>query len=563
MSRLRRPALTLLLLAFLTFFLGLGRQAISDTDEGFYAEAAREMVEGGDWLTPHFNYADRWQKPVLYYWLTAATYLVTGPTEWGARAWSALAGVGLALLTFAIARRMLRRDDAAFIAGAIVATCYGYFAIARLALPDLPLAFFITLTIWAALDRRWALAGLAAGLGFLMKGPVALVIPAIVVLPIWWREFGRLGAGPGASFWTRLGVTPRELLLAAVLFAIVGLPWYVAMTATHGTPYLESFFVGDNLERFATTRFNGPRSLLFYVPIVILGMLPWAMYLLVLPWRRGLEVVRRRQRLTAEEWRLAAWALAPLIFYTLSIGKQPRYVLPVLPPLAILLAQSIAKRIAPAGATPEPYRGLITARQRGLAIATWLTAAMFVAIAVLLFRARPVFITAYPAATFTSIAALAGCAVVLAGIATARAWRHLPIVMASVSVVAMLSLQFGALSGIRPEPVEEMAALVRANRTAEPIGEYQVFVRNLVFYTGVKQTELFNETNALDFMRSSERVLLVARARDVARIEAITGATLPILGQIRYLDTANIRLRTLLWPIPEQDLDTVLLVSNR
>ena len=72
-----RPAvLTLILLSCFTFFLALGRPAISDSDEGFYAESAREMVEGGDWLTPHFNYADRWQKPILYYWLTAGTYLV-------------------------------------------------------------------------------------------------------------------------------------------------------------------------------------------------------------------------------------------------------------------------------------------------------------------------------------------------------------------------------------------------------------------------------------------------------------------------------------------------------
>ena len=64
---MRRPVLTLILLALLTFFLGLGRPAISDSDEAFYAEASREMVESGDWLTPRFNYADRWQKPVLYY----------------------------------------------------------------------------------------------------------------------------------------------------------------------------------------------------------------------------------------------------------------------------------------------------------------------------------------------------------------------------------------------------------------------------------------------------------------------------------------------------------------
>jgi 4-amino-4-deoxy-L-arabinose transferase-like glycosyltransferase len=83
------------------------------------------------------------------------------------------------------------QDDAAWLAGAIAATCLGYFFMARLALPDLPLAFCITLCIWSGLQQRWALCGLAAGLGFLMKGPLALVVPGLVLLPVWWRE-GRL-----------------------------------------------------------------------------------------------------------------------------------------------------------------------------------------------------------------------------------------------------------------------------------------------------------------------------------------------------------------------------------
>src|SRR5688572_13555042 len=109
------------------------------------------MIETGDWLTPRFNYEDRWQKPALYYWLTAATYRVAGPTEWAARLWSALAGLGLVLLTWSMARTMTARGDVAWAAGAIVATSFGYFAMARSALPDLPLAFFITLATWAAL----------------------------------------------------------------------------------------------------------------------------------------------------------------------------------------------------------------------------------------------------------------------------------------------------------------------------------------------------------------------------------------------------------------------------
>ena len=102
---MHRITLPLLLLAALTFFAGLGRGAVTDSDEAFYAEASREMVASGDWITPHYNYEPRFQKPILYYWLTSVTYFVTGASEMGARLWAALAGVGLVLVTAAAGRR--------------------------------------------------------------------------------------------------------------------------------------------------------------------------------------------------------------------------------------------------------------------------------------------------------------------------------------------------------------------------------------------------------------------------------------------------------------------------
>lgn len=540
----RAKALSLLLIAFLTFLLGLGRQAITDSDEGFYAEASREMVETGDWLTPHFNYTDRWQKPVLYYWLTSATYLITGPTEFGARLWSALAGVGLVLLAWHASRRMTGDDDTAWLAGAVTASSYGYFALARLGLPDLPLTFFLSLGIWSALEGRWALAGTAAGLGFLMKGPVALVIPGLVLLPIWWRE-GTLRT-----------LRVRDLAIAALVCVAIGLPWYVAMTLEHGAAYLTSFFLGDNLERFATDRFNGPRPFWFYLPVVIGGMMPWAGYLLALGVRPMRDVLTRRQRLTRDEWRLLIWAGAPLLFYTLSIGKQPRYILPVLPPLAMLLARAMRTAITTA-ASPSGGR-------RPLRVATWSTATLFAVLAVLLVRARPLYISAYPVVTWLSVTAIVACALGLALVAATGRWQSLPRTLTASGVALLLAVQFGALTGLRPEPVERMAALVRANRTAqEPVGAYEVFVRNLVFYTGFKQVELFDEARALDFITSPERVLLVVRPSDRDRLQVITGVPLRSLGAVQYLDTARLRLGTLLSPIPAQNLETVLLVTNR
>ena len=88
------------LVCFLTFFAGLGRGAIGDSDEAFYAEAAREMVVSGDWLTPYYNYELRFQKPILFYWLVSMTYKAAGVGEAAARFPSALAGFGLAILTY-------------------------------------------------------------------------------------------------------------------------------------------------------------------------------------------------------------------------------------------------------------------------------------------------------------------------------------------------------------------------------------------------------------------------------------------------------------------------------
>jgi 4-amino-4-deoxy-L-arabinose transferase-like glycosyltransferase len=375
-----------------------------------------------------------------------------------------------------------------------------------------------------------------------MKGPLAVAIPAIVLVPIWWRE-GHFRA-----------LRAREVVLAAVAFAALGLPWYLAMTFEHGLAYLDSFFVGDNLERFATDRFNEPRPIWFYVPIVIGGMLPWSMYMLILPWGWVRDVVRRTRAATAAEWRLLLWAAVPLLFFTMSIGKQPRYILPVLPPIAVLAARSIAARVHDADRAP----------QTPLAVATWATALLYATLAVLLVRAEPLFVNASPALTYAGIAVIGLCAVALATLAATRRWRLLPMAMGVCATALLLSLQFGALAGARPEPVERLAALVRANRSSgEPVGTYQVMVRNLVFYTRFEQVDLSDEGRALDFLRSPERVLLVVRAADLPRLEAIAGIMAVRLGEVDYLNTANIRLRTLVAPLPEQDLDRVLLVANR
>jgi 4-amino-4-deoxy-L-arabinose transferase-like glycosyltransferase len=549
----RRAVITLLLLSSLTFLFGLGTQAITDSDEAFYAEAAREMVEGRDWITPHFNYEERWQKPILYYWFTAAAFAGTMPSEFMARFGAGLSGIGVVLLTWAAGRRLTANERGAWIGGAIAATSFGCFMMARAALPDLPLACFITATIWCAMraielagrsPAAWAaLAGLAAGLGFLTKGPVALAVPAVVLIPIWWRER------------RHLVIRPSHVALALLLFATAGLSWYAAMFARHGMAYLHSFFVGDNLERFATARYNDARAVWYYVPILLGGLLPWTMFLLVLPWRPLRAIVRGRRRLTDEEWRLLIWTVMPLLLFTASVGKQPRYILPVLPPLAMMLGAGIANRIDASNDR---------AASRELTMATAMTVCLFVVMAVLVYRARVLFVAAYPAVTWAGIILVSIAAIALAATAAVRAWRVLPAVMAVSAVVLLLTVEFGAFAGRRPEAVEEIAALIHANRFGgEPIGEYETFVRNLPFYTRIQQQPIADDTSAINFLKSDQRVFLVLHHEDLERLKAISNMPLKTIGKVTYWNTAGVRLRTLLVPLPDQDLDTVVLVSNR
>ena len=552
-----RPTLPLIVLAGLTFFAGLGRGAITDADEAFYAESAHEMVASGDWITPHYNFEPRFQKPVLYYWLTAATYRLAGESETTARWWAAMAGLGLALLTARCARQWYG-DPTGLLAGAIVATSFGYVSIGRMALPDLPLTFFITLSIWAALratvdepkpsTRAVVGAAVAIGLGFLTKGPVALILPALVVIPVLVIERRSLVLGSG------------QIILGALVLMAVAAPWYVAMWTRHGNEYLQHFFVGDNLERFATDRFNDPRPWWFYGPIVSGGLLPWTPLALVWvpPVTRWL---RKRADIGALEMRLLMWAVLPLAFYTLSVGKQPRYVLPVLPPLAILLAASVVERT-------RRWRGLDgtgTPPRRSTAVVAGaaLGGLALVVLAGLLVRIEPLLINISPVATVTSAVVIGASGLAVIGVSVSRAWRAAPGTLAVAAAISFVALQFGGLSGGGDDTVRQVAALVTAQRTnGEALATYGVFVRNLVFYTGVRTADVITDEQAQQFLSQPSRALIVAPADVLDRLEGERRVALNRIAELPYFNPAGIRVRTVLWPDPARDLTRVVLASN-
>jgi len=555
----RRLYLPLTLLALLTFAAGLGRGAMTDADEAFYAEAAREMVASGDYITPFFNYEHRFQKPILYYWVTAAFYLVTGPTEAAARLGAALSGLGLVLITAACARRW-RDHDHALLAGAMVATAFGCYSIGRMALPDLPLAFFITLATWTGLTgtlqlepqpRRWLLlSALAMALGFLTKGPVAVLLPVLVVVPVTLVER------------RQLGLSLADLLLGSLVFLAVGLPWYGLMWERHGTAYLEGFFLGDNLERFATDRFNDPRPWWFYLPVVFGGLLPWSP--LMGTWWPGVrETLQRRRRPSASTLRLLAWAAVPLVFYSLSIGKQPRYVLPVLPPLAMLLADGVRRALAGREAPDSPAGQVPDRAPMSLLAGGSVTGAVLAVIGLLIWRARPLLIHVSASTTLLASAALVVAGLLVAAVSVSRRWRQLPLALTAAGTVCVLALQFGPLASAGDSAVEQVARVIaRLHTPAHVVGTHQVFVRNLVFYAHVPTRDLPNDEALAAFFAGAGPRLLVTTVERLPAIEALAGQPLSRQLTVSYFNEAGIRLRTLLTPDPDRDLTQVVVVER-
>jgi len=244
----------------------------------------------------------------------------------------------------------------------------------------------------------------------------------------------------------------------------------------------------------------------------------------------------------------------PFLFYSLSIGKQPRYILPVLPPLALLLARSLAASLPQAG----PHN-----RTRWLAWAGTACGALLIVLGVLLLRVTPLLIAAQAEALWTAAATIVASGAVVVATAWWRS-RRLVEVLATASIVALVGVQFSIYSSRGSDPVEQMAvAYAREHSPGQVTGTYRVFVRNLVFYTRTVQHDLPNFEDLVAFLERSDRVLSVLRQRDLDRVRAETALAPRVLQAIPYFNPAGLRVDALLWPNPARDLDTVYLISNQ
>ena len=317
------------------FFYGLGQFGLVGADEPRYAQVAREMWARHDWVTPTLG-GDAWlEKPPLYYWQAIAAYSLFGVRDWAAR-WPSAIDASLLVAGVYLFLRKLRPGfqlDGALMAASVA----GIVGFARSASTDTPLAAMFSLAmlcwyVWWETGHKLLLAAfyVFSALGVLAKGPVAVALAGVVILlfAVAARDVRRVLR----TLW------PPGM----VLFFAVAAPWYAAIQHAH-PEFFRVFLLEHNLARFGTNLYHHPQPFWFYLPVALLGLLPWTLFALT-----SLNEVGRawwqERHLTATHKDalnvfLVIWLLVPIVFFSLSQSKLPGYILPAIPAGPLLVVE--------------------------------------------------------------------------------------------------------------------------------------------------------------------------------------------------------------------------------
>jgi 4-amino-4-deoxy-L-arabinose transferase-like glycosyltransferase len=341
---LASPA-SLLLAVLLAFFLNSGSLPLSDVDEGAFSEATREMLARGNLVSPTLNDLPRHDKPILIYWAQAASLTLLGQHEFAYRLPSLLASLLWLLALYRFCRRHGDRQTAV-LAGLVMVLSLQVGIVAKAAIADALLNLFIALALFWIYDyfcasrvgktigenRRLLLAIYAAlGLGFLTKGPVAVMFPLLI------SGLFFLSAGAWRPWLRALLYWPGWLLFLAIV-----LPWHVMVYLDQGDAFFRGFYLQHNLNRYASTFEGHGGNLLYYVVVLPLVLLPFSGWLIAIAGRllrRG-----RADRGTAGagdlfERFLLIWFVTVFLFFSFSRTQLPHYLLYGCTPLFIVLAR--------------------------------------------------------------------------------------------------------------------------------------------------------------------------------------------------------------------------------
>jgi 4-amino-4-deoxy-L-arabinose transferase-like glycosyltransferase len=315
-------------LAYFLYLYHLDAAGLLGPDEPRYAAVARDMAHTGDWVTPRLWGQPWFEKPALLYWMAASGFRLGLGAELAPRLPVALMALGFLVFYWWILRREFGAT-AAWFAALSLGTCAGWVSFSQVGVTDLPLAATFAAAMllslpWIAKGDAGMLPAAAAlmGLAVLAKG----LVPLVLALPLLMR--GRI----------------RDLIRWRVVvpFCVVALPWYALCYLRNGRTFLDVFFGQQTFARFFSPELLHGQPWWFYLPVLLIGLLPWTPLV-------GLVAVARRHALgDPRRAFLLFWFLFGLLFFSLAANKLPGYLLPLLPALTALMGIGLAEVENPA-----------------------------------------------------------------------------------------------------------------------------------------------------------------------------------------------------------------------
>lgn len=360
-SRTQPPfadVLILLGVCALVFFLGLGDAPLWDDDETRFAVVARGMLRSGDWIVPRYQ-GELADKPAALFWTIAGSFSLLGQSATAARIASAISATLAVVAAWRLSAVLCGRAVALW-TGVGLSTSLLIVTEGRAATADATLLAVITLMALTAVEGWWrgglcsvvrwstgraVLFGALAGVGILLKGLVALLVPlfAFWVFACWASASSRPEAGGRFTRFLSRGwralliLRPMSVLLATL---VVAGPWHYLVGRETGGEWLSLFYLKHHLSRIASPMEGHAGFPLFQVVGLMCGLFPWSVFLPLAFWRTARSAFGSRDDSpnTAAQKFLFSWVVVWLVVFTFSATQLPNYVLPVYPAACAMVA---------------------------------------------------------------------------------------------------------------------------------------------------------------------------------------------------------------------------------
>jgi 4-amino-4-deoxy-L-arabinose transferase-like glycosyltransferase len=335
---LERPILPVIILCLICgyfFFFRLGGMALTDPDEAFYAQTAKEMLARNEWHTPYLFDKPQFEKPVLFYILIEASYKIFGVNEFAARFPSAAFGL-LGVIGVYLMGALFFNKRVAFLSAVILAVNIEYIILSRACVTDMVLSTFLVFGFlfffYAYMKDMWycyILSAASFALATLTKGPVFVLLPGatIGIYLLWTKGFKSIPKMP--------------VLGALIVFVLIASPWYFLMIKMHGKNFTEAFFGFQNINRFMESEHRIGSQFYYNIPAILAGFFPWSAFLPLALWHavKILRTTHNAQRTTKTHLIfLLTWFFVIFVFFTASSTKLPTYIFPLFISLALMTA---------------------------------------------------------------------------------------------------------------------------------------------------------------------------------------------------------------------------------